>query len=82
MSWALLKYQIYNLCQIIIVEKNIVELLLNHLLTHSEHNMPAPFKFTLTLTFNPNMRTINKIVPENGLGMQKTYVTHEIQRNS
>ena len=41
-------------------------------ITHSEHDLPVPFKFSLTLNFNdPNMPTINKIVPEMDLECQK-----------
>ena len=47
-------------------------------ITHSEHGLPAPFKFHLTLNFtpnDPNMPTINKIVPEMDLAFQKPLET-------
>ena len=47
-------------------------------ITHSEHDLPVSFKFNLTLNFTPNdpdMPTINKIVPEIDLACQKPLET-------
>ena len=55
--------KISQICQIIILVKKLIELLLNHM--SAEHAKPVFFKFTLILTFtinNGNITTINKLV--------------------